>query len=125
LPPSDAVVEACPLVLPTDRHRPASTTGRGAAFDFVIGEAMTARVRQRAGQAGVTPFEVSCAAFAIVMAGYSGQERFDISVPLANRTEPRSWSEIGCFMHLARLRIDMSGDPTDTELIHRIRQDLW
>ena len=55
LPPSDAVVEACPLVLPTDRHRPASTTGRGAAFDFVIGEAMTARVRQRAGQAGVTP----------------------------------------------------------------------
>ena len=28
-------------------------------------------------------------------------------------------------MHLARLRIDMSGDPTDTDLIHRIRQDLW
>ncbi len=62
------------------------------------------------------------AAFALLLARYSGQQDLMIGSPIANRTHPALEPLIGFFVNTLALRFDLSGNPTFGELLRRVRQ---
>jgi amino acid adenylation domain-containing protein len=62
------------------------------------------------------------AAFAIVLARYSGQLQVPIGTSVANRRRVQTEPLIGLFVNMVVLANDLSGDPTVRELLGRTRE---
>jgi non-ribosomal peptide synthetase component F/acyl carrier protein len=110
------------LTLPTtQRHSPAqqATSGR-ICSDLPPGQ--TAALHDLARQHGVTWFMTLLAALATVLGRWSGQSDVVIGVPIAGRTDAGTDKLIGFFVNTLPFRIDLSGDPTFTDLLDRVRQ---
>ncbi|MCW2917369.1 MAG: hypothetical protein JWN52_5437, partial [Actinomycetia bacterium] len=109
------------LDLPTDRPRPAVQTHHGANLGFNLPPESGAAVRDLAQKEGVTVFMVLLAAFAAVLARYSGQEEVLVGTPIAGRSRPEAEDLIGFFANTLALRADLGGEPTFRELLNRVR----
>jgi len=110
------------LPLPTDFPRPPRPRFQGGAVPFTLPVALTAALHTLSQQQGVTPFMVLYAAFATVLARYSGQSDLVIGATVANRRQPELEGLIGFFVNTLPLRVDLSGEPTGSELLARVRQ---
>jgi non-ribosomal peptide synthetase component F len=62
------------------------------------------------------------AGFQTLVLHYTGQPDIVLGTDLANRTTVQTESLIGFFVNLLALRTDLSGDPTFTELLGRVRE---
>jgi acyl carrier protein len=71
---------------------------------------------------GVSPFMVLMAVLATVLARWSGQRDLIIGVPIAGRTDAGTDALIGFLVNTLPIRIDLTGDPTFTDLLSRVRQ---
>ena len=109
------------LILPTDRPRPAVQTFRGASLSIPLPGGLTARLRALSQQQGVTLFMTLLAAFGALLSRYSGQSDLVIGTPIANRTRSELEGLIGFFVNTLALRLDLSGDPSFTTLLERVR----
>ncbi|MFE9369733.1 amino acid adenylation domain-containing protein [Streptomyces sp. NPDC006711] len=108
------------LELPGDRPRPAAQSLRGAALPVELTAELSAGVRTLCRRAGVTPFMALLAAFQSVVARHSGSE--DIVVGTGAAVRPaEAEGLIGCFINILPVRTSLAGDPTFTELLHRVR----
>jgi amino acid adenylation domain-containing protein len=114
-----------PLRLMTDRPRPASSTGKGASYDFVIGSPLAARVSAAAKTLGVTEFVIWCGAVGLGLSTLTEQDRFELAVPVANRPDMDCERVIGCLMRTAAVAIDLSNNPTTGEYLRRIQDATW
>lgn len=110
------------LVVPTDRARPAIATFRGARRFFTITEDILRPSTALSRATGTTLFMVLLAAFEVLLCRYSGQEDFPVGVPIANRTRKDNEALIGFFVNTLVLRADLSGDPSFSELLVRVRE---
>ncbi|SBT94564.1 non-ribosomal peptide synthase domain TIGR01720/amino acid adenylation domain-containing protein [Streptomyces sp. DI166] len=109
------------LELPTDRPRPAVLSSTGGSRPFHLpAEAMNG-VRELSRRAGVTPFMTLLAAYVVLLHRYSRQEDIVVGVPVANRGQSQIEPLIGYFVNTLALRNDISGNPTFTELLGRVR----
>ena len=70
---------------------------------------------------GATPFAVSCAAYAAVLARVCREERIVIGTPVDNRDQEALQELVGLFVNLLPLSIDTSGNPDFAELAARTR----
>jgi len=61
------------------------------------------------------------ASFNALLSYYSGEEDIVLGSPTANRNRPEISSLIGFFINTLALRTDLSGDPTFTDLLSRVR----
>ena len=88
------------LTLPTDRQRPSMHSYRGATQAFTVGTPTVMGLYQVGQQAQATLFMTLAAAFAVLLARYSGQRDICLGTPIANRTraelEPGSSSTRSC-----------------------------
>ena len=109
------------LILPTDRPRPAVQTFRGASLSMPLPGRLTARLRALSQQQGATLFMTLLAAFGALLSRYSGQSDLVIGTPIANRTRSELEGLIGFFVNTLALRLDLSGDPSFTTLLERVR----
>ena len=109
------------LDLPTDRPRPPVQTSRGGSTSFELPADLMARLRTLSRGSGTTPFMTMLAAFAVLLQRYSNQDDLVIGAPIANRTRPETEPLIGFFVNTLALRVDLSGDPTFSELLERVR----
>ncbi|MEJ2768461.1 amino acid adenylation domain-containing protein, partial [Mycetohabitans sp. B46] len=110
------------LTLPTDRPRPAQQSFAGAYVPIRI-DAQTTRALKRVSQAhGATLFMTVLAAWSAVLARLSGQDDLVIGTPSANRHHRQIEPLIGFFVNTLALRVDLSGEPTTTQLIERVRR---
>jgi amino acid adenylation domain-containing protein len=107
--------------LPSDRGR-RSGPHSGASGDVPLSAVLFAAVRELAGREHATPFMVCLAAFAIVMARYTGHEDVVVGTPIANRTAPGVEGMLGTFVNTLVLRIDVSGAATFRTLLARVRR---
>ncbi|HVI08128.1 MAG TPA: amino acid adenylation domain-containing protein, partial [Candidatus Binatia bacterium] len=78
-------------------------------------------LRELCREEGVTLFMALLAAFQVLLYRYSGQEDFVIGSNTAGRRHPGTEKLLGYFLNTVLLRADLSGDPTFSQLLDRVR----
>jgi amino acid adenylation domain-containing protein len=110
--------------LPSDRHRPARKSVRGATFDFLLDEALTQRLGRLARTEGTTLFVVMLAAFKALLFRYTGTEDIVVGTPMLGRTRPEFGHVLGHFANPVPLRSRLDGQTSFRELAANLRQTL-
>jgi amino acid adenylation domain-containing protein len=109
------------LDLPSDRPRPSVQSYRGAWKEFHIAPEVVGPLRELARARGVSLFMVLTAAFKTLLYRYSGAEDLVVGAPFSGRHHEETEKLLGFFSNTLALRTDLSGDPTFTELLGRVR----
>ncbi|WP_369211087.1 amino acid adenylation domain-containing protein [Streptomyces flavofungini] len=109
------------LELPTDRPRPAVLGTSGGSRPFRLPASVMDGVRELSRRAGATPFMTLLAAYVALLHRYSRQEDVVVGVPVANRGQAQVEQLIGYFVNTLAIRSDVSGNPSFTELLGRVR----
>jgi len=109
------------LNLPTDRPRKPRQSYHGARLPIVLPEDLTRSVNELSARLSVTPFMTLLAAFQVLLYRYTGQEDVVIGSPIANRRRPELEGLIGFFVNTLILRGDLSGNPSFSDFLLRMR----
>ncbi|HVR95240.1 MAG TPA: amino acid adenylation domain-containing protein [Thermoanaerobaculia bacterium] len=110
------------LELPLDHKRPLLPGNRGTLRPYAIPQDLSDSLRTTARKQGATLFMILMAGFKALLSSYSGQE----DIVVGANTAGRAWAElenlIGFFINMLALRTDLSGNPTLTEILQRVRK---
>ncbi|MGH8917559.1 MAG: condensation domain-containing protein, partial [Actinomycetes bacterium] len=109
------------LAWPSTRARPAAPSHRGATVLFSLSPQLSDGVRDLVRRSGTTPFMVMQAAVAVLAAKLGAGEDIPLGVPVAGRSDDALDGLVGFFVNTLVLRTDVSGNPTVTELLARVR----
>ncbi|ASS75246.1 hypothetical protein CIG75_09795 [Tumebacillus algifaecis] len=110
------------LQLPTDHPRPSRQSHRGATATFSMSERLTAKLKDLSRKQNVTLFMTLLAAFQTLLYRYSGQEDIVVGTPVAGRSKREMEAMIGFFVNTLVMRTDLSGNPSFTDLLARVRE---
>jgi alpha-ketoglutarate-dependent taurine dioxygenase len=110
------------LELPTDRPRPAVQSYRGAYESLTISRELLEQLNQLSQHEGTTLFMTLLAAFQILLAHYSGRDDIVVGTNVAGRNRPELEELIGIFINTLVIRTDLSGNPTFSEALRRVRK---
>ncbi|MEH1824947.1 MAG: non-ribosomal peptide synthase/polyketide synthase [Nostoc sp.] len=110
------------LSLPSDRPRPAVQTFVGAHQKFVLCVELTQKLTKLSQEQGCTLFMTLLAAYDTLLYRYTGQSDILVGSPIANRNRSEIEGLIGFFVNTLVMRTDLSGNPSFSELLTRIRE---
>ena len=111
--------------LPLDRPRPAKPGFAGDEVHFTLPDGLLGRAADLGRSAAATPFMVLLTAFAALLSRLSGDDDLVVGVSTAGREPPEVASLIGMFVNPVALRCDVTGDPTFTALLGRVRDGVF
>ena len=109
------------LGLPTDHPRPAQQNYAGALTRVELDEDLTAGLKELSKRRGTTLFMTLLGGWAALLARLSGQQDIVIGTPAANRKRIEIEELIGFFVNPLALRLDLSGSPTVSKLLARVK----
>ena len=104
------------LTLPWDRARPAQQDYRGGYVGIHLGEELTEQLNTLAKSKGMTLYMVLLCAWGMLLSRLSGQETVVIATPVANRGRLELKDQIGFFVNILAIRIDI--DPAKSLAAH-------
>jgi len=110
------------LDLPTDRPRPPVQTHRGAIESLVLSTTLSKQLKSLSQRNGCTMFMALLAAFKLLLSRHTGQLDIVVGAPIAGRSRSEVEEQIGLFLNTLTLRTDISGSPSFTELLNRVRK---
>ena len=105
----------------TDRPRGRAPTYNGRSLTQHIDPALQKPLEEFAAKSQCTPFIVLLAAFMALVRRYTGADDTTIATPIAGRNRMETEGLIGFFVNTLLLRADLSGNPTFSELLQRVR----
>ncbi|WP_345673033.1 amino acid adenylation domain-containing protein, partial [Streptomyces phyllanthi] len=97
-------------------------SSEGAATHFTVPAPVASGLREVARRSGATMFMTLLAGVGVVLGRYAGLDDVVVGSPAANRTRPETEDLIGFFVNTLVLRTDLSGDPSFTDLVGRVRE---
>ncbi len=109
------------LELPTDRPRPSVASLSGAKRETRLVPEIAEAVRALSRQEGTTPFMTLLAAYEVLLHRLTGQDDLVIGSITSGRERPEVQPLIGLFVNTVALRGDLSGDPSFSTLLRRVR----
>ncbi|WGF87873.1 amino acid adenylation domain-containing protein [Marinivivus vitaminiproducens] len=112
------------LDLLTDFPRPANQGFDGDSVRFVIAPDQAAALRTVGGASGATPFMVVMAAFADLLARFSGTDDIVIGSPVAQRPHAGLEDVVGLFTNTLAFRLRRFPDDTFARLLERTRDTI-
>jgi amino acid adenylation domain-containing protein len=110
------------LELHTDHPRPAVQSHKGAVHQLTIDRELSKAIRALSHKEGTTLFMTLLAALQTLLFRYTGQEDIVVGCPTAGRNRTELEKLIGCFVNSLPIRIDLSENPTFSELLSRVRE---
>ena len=110
------------LELPTDHPRPVHQSDEGASQLIAISPAVCAELERLVASKGATLFMGLLATFQVLLSRYSGATDMVVGTVLPNRDADDMQGVIGRFQNFAALRCDLSGNPTFSEVLERVRR---
>ncbi|HYF61404.1 MAG TPA: amino acid adenylation domain-containing protein, partial [Herpetosiphonaceae bacterium] len=109
------------LELPTDHPRPAVQNFRLRTEQTLLPADLAAALRAMSQKEGVTLFMALLSAFKTLLFYYTNQPESIVGTFTAGRSRPELERLIGFFVNSLPLRSDLSGDPTFSEVLKRVR----
>ncbi|BCL80828.1 hypothetical protein ccbrp13_32930 [Ktedonobacteria bacterium brp13] len=116
---------AVPMLLPTDRPRPAVPGYSGSRHAFILPAELSQRIVAFSRQEGVTLFVTLLATFQTLLYRISGQTDVVVGTDIANRTHVDTEALIGFFVNLLALRSDLSGAPLFRSVLRQVREMVF
>lgn len=110
------------LDLPTDRPRPPVQSFRGARHTFSLPRELGDQIKQFSHTEGATVYMTLLAGFNTLLSRYGGSEDIVVGSPIAGRTRVETESMIGFFINTLVIRTDLSGSPSFSQLLRRVRE---
>ncbi|GGW53275.1 hypothetical protein GCM10010503_33080 [Streptomyces lucensis JCM 4490] len=110
------------LELPTSRPRPAVAGHRGRRTFLRVPAGLAGRLRALCRAEGVTLFMGLMAPLQVLLGRYADETDVAVGTLLGGRPRPETAGVCGYFVNTAVLRTDLSGDPTWTDLLGRVRE---
>jgi Condensation domain len=110
------------LDLPTDHPRSISHNSRGSHYLMTLPTELSDALKTLSRQQGVTLYMTLVAAFQCLLFRYSSQDDLILGTVASGRTLAGTESLLGFFVNTLVLRTDLSGNPTFSELLGRVRE---
>jgi amino acid adenylation domain-containing protein len=110
------------LPLRTDWPRPETWTGRGARLPLKLSRTLSGGIKSLCRTHNATLFMTLLAAFQCLLCRYTQHDDIAVGSLIANRNQIEIERLIGMFANAVVLRTDLSGDPTFSEVLRRVRQ---
>ena len=108
--------------LPKDFDRPALLSYRGARLTRQLSEQSTDLLKTFSRQHSTTLFMTLFATFNILLSRITGQEDIVVGSTIAGRNRAETESLIGFFINALPLRTGVSGEPSFSTLLQRVRE---
>ncbi|OII69315.1 hypothetical protein BJP39_00045 [Streptomyces sp. CC77] len=109
------------LALPFDRPRPVDSGHQGAVLPLRLDAGLQVAITELAHKHGATPFMVFQTGLAMVLHELGAGADIPLGTVVAGRADPALDDLVGFFANTVVLRTDLSGDPSFTELLARVR----
>ncbi|WP_288437709.1 non-ribosomal peptide synthetase [uncultured Gordonia sp.] len=110
------------LALPYDHTRPPRPSGRGDGVFLALRAELVGDLRRLAAATGTSMFMLMRTAVAVLLSRLGGGDDIALGTPVTVRSDTRLESLVGFFLNTVVLRTDLSGDPSATELLARVRE---
>lgn len=108
---------------PTDHPRPSRKSWKGKIVSRPLPDDLIAKLTAVANAGGASLFHVQLAAFKLLVQRYAGTDEVSIGTPVSGRTNDELEPLIGVFINSLIIRSDLSGNPTFSGLLSRVRDN--